>query len=231
MITHLLNYVSLVLANHNITSDNLLKFIKIMNKYNINFNINDFEIKYNIIDVHYIIENYNLNKNNIIHIEDYTSHYFKIDFDFNTFTNLRTLIITNDRYITDSDIRLLNNLEILMLPKNKLLTDKSIKNLNNLRVLDLNYNRNITNISIINKTKLKYIKLIHNKKITDDGFKNIHTLEYVNLGYNNNRELKLQFLIRNNFNTLILLKKKNISNEIKNLIRNIKRLDIPNIKY
>ena len=43
-------------------------------------------------------------------------------------------------------------------------------------------------------------------------------LKYLNLGYNNNRKLNLKFLKHNDLQTLILYKKKNISEDIISLM-------------
>ena len=71
---------------------------------------------------------------------------------------------------------------------------------------------------IINKNNSEYVKLIFNKKISDYAFINSTKLKYLNLGYNNNRKLNLKFLKHNDLQTLILYKKKNISEDIISLM-------------
>lgn len=233
---NLLNYTKLVLYNHIINSQDLKKFIELLNNFNIDYNINNFDIEYNLDDIEYYKENYNIQNENIMNISDSKILFYQLDvlykWDINKFTNLKSLIILNDRYIQDKYIKLLNNLETLILPKNKLLTDKSIKDLNNIRVLELNYNKNITNLSLVNKKNLQKLSLVFNKKINDEAFKKITSLESLNLGYNNNRKLNLEFLkYNNNIRTLILYRKKNISEEIKNIIENIEFKITPCIKF
>ena len=155
-----------------------------------------------------LFRSHKLDDKNINYIIDNNNIFYKSNYSFNNFINLRTLILSNDRFINDNNIKFLYNLETLILTKNKLLTDNSLKNLNNIKVLELNYNKNISNLSLINKKNLVKLKLIHNKKINDEAFINIKKLEYLHLGYNNNRKLKLEFLKNNQLKTLILLKKK-----------------------
>lgn len=229
---HLFNYITLILSNHIISSKKIKKIVNyrlhtIKNNDNILNNnqslinyIKSFYIKFNFYDIDYFKNNYNFTNNDIYYIYENTLIYSRIPIynNINKFRNLKALIMYNDRDLCDNDIKNLIKLEQLVLPKNRLLTDKSIKNLDKLKVLELDANKNITNISLINKIDLRILKMVHNKKINDDGFINLKKLKYLNLGYNNNRKLNLKFLKHNDLQTLILYKKKNISEDIISLM-------------
>jgi len=219
---NLLNYTSIILTNYNISSKRLKKLLEHFNKNNLKLNLKEFKIKFNLDDIEIFRDNYKFDPLDIFHIVEHQLLFSRIHYEeFNKYINLKSLIIYNDRYIQDNDIKNLYNLEKLILPKNKLLTDRGLENLNKLKVLELDFNKNITNKSIINKKDLEILKLIHNKNIHDEGFINIHKLKYLNLGYNNCRKLNLTFLEHNDVKTLILYKKKNISENMLDLIKKI----------
>jgi len=79
---------------------------------------------------------------------------------------------------------------------------------------------------------LEYLILIHNKNISDEGFVNIKKLKYLNLGYNNNRKLNLNFLkYNNNIEEVILFRKKNLADDIKNILKNLKSVLCLDLQY
>ena len=206
---NLLLHTSLILTNYNISSTKVKKLIILYNKNNLNLNISEFKIKFNLRDIETFKQYYKITNSSILGIVENKLFYSRIYYEnLNKYINLTSLIIYNDRHVEDNDIKNLYNLEKLILPKNKLLTNKGLLNLNKLKVLHLDLNKNITNQSIVNKKELENLKLIHNKNINDEGFINITKLKYLNLGYNNSRKLKLKFLENNNLDTLVLYKKK-----------------------
>lgn len=219
---NLFNYTFLLLSNHKIHSDFIIK------NFNKKFNLNNFDIIFNLKNIEFFQDKYNYT--NIINIIDNSLFYSRIYYNnLYNYSNLQILNIHNDRYINDTDIIHLNNLKELILPKNKLITDIGLQFLNKLEILNLEINKNITNKSLINKIELRKLILKHNKKIDDSGFINMKKLKYLNLGYNNNKKLKLNFIKNNHLDTLILYKKKNIEQDIKFLIKSINNIKLYNL--
>lgn len=221
---YLFNFViKNIILNDIFESIYLLKIIDIYIKNNIIIKLDISNINWNLHDLYKIMNDKLLIKNYILNIKDLrylnTLESLSIHIDYNEFKNLRVINFINDRTLSDSNIYNLNNLEELLLPRNKKITDKGLINLNNLKILNLEYNKNITNKSLLNKLELEKLILIYNKKINDEGFINIKKLKELNLGYNNNRKLKLEFIKNNpNLQEIILYKKKNISNDIIDII-------------
>ena len=146
----------------------------------------------------------------------------------NNYSELRCIDFQYNRAIKDNMICNLRKLEILRLPKNKFITDKGIRGMGDtLTELDLSANKNITNCGLKNLVHLQHLKLLHNKNISDDAFEKMTKLSSVNLGYNNRRDLQLNWVKMNpNLNEIILYVKSNISKEI---IEKIKNMNCNNI--
>ena len=232
-----------IILQDSIDSKDLLRIFKlyennmIFKRFNIcdtKFNIKDYfdllktkykYISFDISNIEYLYDNntsiyYNISQHNSI--------------NFYNFTNLKSIDLnfSYGRYIDDKSINKLYNLEELILKTNKSITDKGIINLNKLKIIHLNDNTNITNKSLINKIDLEDLVLIHNKNINDEGFINITKLKKLNLGYNNNRKLNLNFLkYNNNIEEVILFRKKNLSEDVKNILINLKNVLCLDLQY
>ena len=219
-----------IILRDEINSYYLIKIIEFYKIYNKKVNINISNINFNIEHIEILKEVY-LNFDNK-QIQNIYHQGFNEITNINLFTNLKKLDLEFNRNIKDCHINNLYSLEKLSLPRNKLLTNKGIINLIKLKYIDLSFNKNINNEAIQNKTNLEYLKLIHNKKINDDAFINIRTLKYLNLGYNNNRKLNLNFLkYNNNIEEVILFRKKNLSEDVKNILRNLKNVLCLDLQY
>ena len=229
--------VNNIIKYDKISSIHLIKIIYLYKKYNKKLSYDISYVNIDLDHLHMIINDksinniqdyiYNPNKiiDNITYL--YSDYLINKHLNYNIFTNLKVLNFINDRIISNNHIKNLYNLEELILPKNKIITDIGLINLNNLKIINLKHNTNITNNSLINKTKLEKLTLVYNKNINDEAFTNIKNLTYLNLGYNNNRKLKLYFLKNNlNLREIILYKKKNIDNDILEIINNIKKISI-----
>lgn len=200
----------------------ILEIYKLYNKKNIEIDLSNIEI--NILHLNKILMIYNnLDIKQITNI--YGNDYQNIPCIFdnlNYFNNLKIINFEHNRTIMDLNINKLYNLEEIILPKNKLITNKGLKNLNKLFKIDLSNNTNIDNNALIDKIDLEYLKLVHNKKINDEAFINIRKLKSLHLGYNNNRKLNLDFIKNNeNLKEVILFRKKKISDEIIELLKNM----------
>lgn len=114
-------------------------------------------------------------------IFDYTIFNIKMkNEDIDTFHNLTTLSILNNKTITDDGIKNLVNLRILAIRGN--ITDNAFKKLNNLVEL---------NCQTISDEGLKYLPKLeklcseNNNNITDIGLQKLKQLQYLNINYNN----------------------------------------------
>ena len=219
-----------IILRDEINSYYLIKIIEFYKIYNKKVNIDISNINFNIEHIEKLKKIYLNFDNNQIH-NIYHQGFNEI-IDVNNFTNLKKLDLEFNRNIKDCHIKNLYSLEKLSLPKNKLLTNKGIINLNELKYIDLSFNKNINNEAIKNKKNLEYLKLIHNKKINDEAFTNIKKLKCLNLGYNNNRKLNLNFLkYNNNIEEVILFRKKNLSEDVKNILINLKNVICLDLQY
>lgn len=219
-----------IIFRDEINSHYLIKIIEFYKIYNKKINIDLSNIIFNINDIQKLKDYKLLNSDSQINSIYY--HGFNDITNLNCYKNLKTLDLEFNRSIKDQHINKLYFLEKLSLPKNKLLTNKGIINLKKLKYIDLSFNKNITNKSISNKLDLEYLILIHNKNISDEGFVNIKKLKYLNLGYNNNRKLNLNFLkYNNNIEEVILFRKKNLADDIKNILKNLKSVLCLDLQY
>ena len=219
-----------IIFRDEIDSYYLIKIIEFYKIYNKKINIDLSNIIFNVNDIQKLKDYKLLNNNSQIKSIYYQG--FNNIKNLNIYKNLKILDLEFNRSIKDQHINELYSLEKLSLPKNKLLTNKGIINLKKLKYIDLSFNKNITNKSISNKLDLEYLKLVHNKNINDEAFVNIKNLKYLNLGYNNNRKLNLNFLkYNNNIEEVILFKKKNLADDILDILKNLKSVLCLDLQY
>jgi hypothetical protein len=219
-------------SDEKITSSSLIEIIKLYKKLKmkIGVNLNYEKIEFKIKDINNILNNsykyleiLDINRRELIEnikiIKDKNIREEKICIRIKNFISLKELSIDYDREIRNEDIKNLKNLEILELPKNMLISNIGIKNLNNLKKLNLKSNENIKDEYLRGKNLMEELTLVNNKNISDNGLRCMSNLRYLNLGYNNNKELRLEFIKDIKLETLIIYKKKNISEEIKERIK------------